>query len=205
ALEMMLPYVGERVVTLEDPADAALLVEATGRNAPTAALRSAGRRQLEALDAGGCVLLARGAGAGLVPMSALRTQNAVNLYINDLMVPALREVCGLPPLARAEEAPASSGVAALLAPEPTPFAPAAAAGDAAASLAQYPRYQQASDGVAAAEFPLSPSQAPLQQLRSTSALGDELDCESPRTPIEQKWCCDYMDKGCSPPAGVMMN
>lgn len=112
ALEMMLPYVGERVVTLEDPADAALLVEATGRNAPTAALRSAGRRQLEALDAGGCVLLARGAGAGLVPMSALRTQNAVNLYINDLMVPALREVCGLPPLARAEEAPASSGVAA---------------------------------------------------------------------------------------------
>lgn len=102
ALEMMLPYVGERVVNLEDPADARLLVEATNRNAPTAALRSLGTKQLEALDPGGCVLLARGEGTDLVPMSALRTQNAVNLYINDLLVPALREVIGLPPLARAE-------------------------------------------------------------------------------------------------------
>merc|ERR1712110_1198555 len=94
SLELLLPYIGARVVDLEDVADTRRLLLDKTRNAPTAALSSRGRENLEALTPGGCVLLLRSEYGDRVPVSALRTQNAVNLYINDLALPAFKKACG---------------------------------------------------------------------------------------------------------------
>ncbi|CAJ1342738.1 unnamed protein product [Effrenium voratum] len=89
ALELVLPYVGRRVVKLEDPADAQLLL--SRRDAAVAVLRSPGSAGLEALSPGGCILLLRTATSEWLPVSALRTQKAVNLFVNDLSMPAVRQ------------------------------------------------------------------------------------------------------------------
>lgn len=96
ALEFMLPFVGSRLVDLEEAADTRRLVLAKGRSAPINALTSPGRTNLESLSPGGCVLFLRTQQGERISVSALRISNAVNLYINDLMIPALRKACGLP-------------------------------------------------------------------------------------------------------------
>lgn len=95
ALELILPYIGKRVVALEDVADMHRLFSGKDRTAPTAALVSGAKSELEELSPGGCVLLVRTEYGDYVPISALRTANAVNMYINDLVVPTLRKACGL--------------------------------------------------------------------------------------------------------------
>lgn len=107
ALELLLPYIGSRMVDLEDAADTRRLMLDKMRNAPTAALVSPGKGRLEALSPGGCILLLCTEQGDRIPVSALRTQNAVNLYTNDLVVPALRKACGLP-MQVVDEAPLES-------------------------------------------------------------------------------------------------
>eukprot|EP00439_Symbiodinium_sp_Y106_P015802 s2570_g2.t1 len=93
AIEPMLPYVGRRVVVLEELSDTRRLLGLL-RNAPVAALAAA--PALEALSPGGCILLLRAACGGLLAVSALRTQKAVNLFVNDQAMPHMCEVAGCP-------------------------------------------------------------------------------------------------------------
>ncbi|CAK9073703.1 unnamed protein product [Durusdinium trenchii] len=102
AVELLAPYLGLRVVTLEDVADTHRLL--SQRDAATAALVSAGKSQLEELGAGGCVLLLRTTSGSWLAVSALRTRKAVSLFVNDLMMPSMRQACGLPAALQAEEA-----------------------------------------------------------------------------------------------------
>jgi len=114
SLELFLPYIRDRLVDLEDIADTRRLMLHKSRDAPVVALMSAGKTQLEALSPGGCVLLLRTLHGDRIAVPALRIGDSVNLYINDLVVPALMKACGLP-LQLAEESMQCDGAAILTA------------------------------------------------------------------------------------------
>eukprot|EP00913_Durusdinium_trenchii_P018639 g17516.t1 len=98
AVELLAPYLGLRVQhqqltgAWKDVADTHRLL--SQRDAATAALVSAGKSQLEELGAGGCVLLLRTTSGSWLAVSALRTRKAVSLFVNDLMMPSMRQASG---------------------------------------------------------------------------------------------------------------
>lgn len=101
-LELLLPYIGQRIAVLEDVADTRRLLNQ--RDSATAQLVSKGKEVLETLGPGGCVLLLGTMIEGdLLPVSALRTQKAVNLFVNDITMPLVREACGIPADCTAEQ------------------------------------------------------------------------------------------------------
>jgi len=95
AVELLLPYLRRRVVALHDVADTRLLLNAQGKNAAIAALCSPESAEMQDWSPGGCILLLRAEDGQRVPVSALRTRHAINVYVNDVELPAVKKACGL--------------------------------------------------------------------------------------------------------------
>lgn len=95
-VELLLPYFRSRVIELADTLDDTkrLLLDKL-KSAPVDALASPGRERLQAISPGGCVLLLYTSIGDRIAVPALRTRNAVNVYIDNNELPILRHACGI--------------------------------------------------------------------------------------------------------------
>merc|ERR1712039_785926 len=99
-LEFVTPYLRHRVIVCNELADAKRLLT-DAKSALVKDFEAVAKEQLEKLSLGGCVLLLRSATthehcpASFVPVSALRTKFAVNLFVSNEELPEVRMLCGL--------------------------------------------------------------------------------------------------------------
>jgi len=94
-VELLLPYLQERVTVLSDAADTERLLCDASKSAPLDALVSPEREMLKGYSPGGCVVLLRTVHGNNMAVSALRTQNALNVYISNDDLPGIKKACGL--------------------------------------------------------------------------------------------------------------
>jgi len=95
-VELLLPYLRSRVIELADTLDDTkrLLLDKL-KSAPVDALASPGRERLQAISPGGCVLLLYTSIGDRIAVPALRTRNAVTVYVDNNELPILRHACGI--------------------------------------------------------------------------------------------------------------
>jgi len=95
-LDLLLPYVRQRIVALDDVKDSERLL-CHGKDAPLKDLVSPQRVQLEEMHQGGLVLLLRTSKGLRFALSGFRTKNAVLVYVSDDDLPAVQRLFGLEP------------------------------------------------------------------------------------------------------------
>eukprot|EP00929_Paragymnodinium_shiwhaense_P110982 TRINITY_DN7837_c0_g1_i1.p1 TRINITY_DN7837_c0_g1~~TRINITY_DN7837_c0_g1_i1.p1 ORF type:complete len:797 (-),score=191.71 TRINITY_DN7837_c0_g1_i1:183-2501(-) len=95
AVELLMPYYRSRLVVLDELADTKRLLCCKAKNAPLAELTAVSKERLSPLVPGGCVLLLKTAKGDHFAVAALRTVNAINVYVDDNEIVVVREACGV--------------------------------------------------------------------------------------------------------------
>eukprot|EP01061_Rhynchopus_euleeides_P037870 TRINITY_DN65170_c0_g1_i1.p1 TRINITY_DN65170_c0_g1~~TRINITY_DN65170_c0_g1_i1.p1 ORF type:complete len:760 (+),score=330.77 TRINITY_DN65170_c0_g1_i1:56-2281(+) len=95
AVELVRPYISKRIVSIDDFNDTKALLGKTKSLATKELKSDASRKQVEDLPPGGCVLLMKTGDGQNMPVSAVKTRHAMNVYVDDNEVTEIRRLCGV--------------------------------------------------------------------------------------------------------------
>ena len=106
AVELVMPYVSKRVVLVDNFADTSALLRSKTKSLPVRDLVSdASKKQLDEFPPGGCIILLTTEDGRKMPVAAVKTRHALNIYVDDNEVAVIKQLCGVP-IAPAAEVPA---------------------------------------------------------------------------------------------------
>ena len=97
AVELVMPYVSKRTLTLDSFDDTRTLLKSKGvKKLSIRDIKSAGAlKEAEKTGSGGIILLLKTQSGKYLPVSGLRTRHALNVYVDDQELTEIRTICGI--------------------------------------------------------------------------------------------------------------